>query len=227
MNKELASTKAPLRFLCLHGYAQNGPLFRSRTGALRKALKGVDFDFLDAPHTASASFLGESGGEDAERGAPLGWWNAAESSTRPSLSAMYVGLEESLSLVSGKLQSDGPYDGVLGFSQGATLAVLACLLASPPPPFRVAVLVAGFMPRDESVLQRMSASAAHNGALPIASLHVSGSSDSFVPTSSTEQLSRHFGVAEMFTHSGGHGIPSGAGFRNTVKDFIALHTRAI
>ena len=47
------------------------------------------------------------------------------------------------------LQEHGPFDGLLGFSQGATLSALLCLV--PPtvaPPVRFAVLVSGFMPRD-------------------------------------------------------------------------------
>ena len=50
----------------------------------------------------------------------------------------YIGLAESLEHVQCKLRDDGPYDGVLGFSQGATLAVLLCLLTPPPTPSRMA-----------------------------------------------------------------------------------------
>jgi hypothetical protein len=47
-----------LRVLCLHGYAQNGELFRARTGALRKHLKATcEFTFVDAPHLATAGFV--------------------------------------------------------------------------------------------------------------------------------------------------------------------------
>lgn len=41
-----------LRILCLHGYRQNGTMFREKTGSLRKLLKKqvTDFVFIDAPH---------------------------------------------------------------------------------------------------------------------------------------------------------------------------------
>lgn len=41
-----------LRVLCLHGYRQNGTMFREKTGSLRKLLKKqvADFVFIDAPH---------------------------------------------------------------------------------------------------------------------------------------------------------------------------------
>lgn len=42
----------PLRILCLHGYRQNGSMFREKTGSLRKILKKqvAEFVFIDAPH---------------------------------------------------------------------------------------------------------------------------------------------------------------------------------
>ena len=42
----------PLRILCLHGYRQNGTMFREKTGSLRKLLKKhvAEFVFIDAPH---------------------------------------------------------------------------------------------------------------------------------------------------------------------------------
>jgi hypothetical protein len=41
-----------LRILCLHGYRQNGNMFREKTGSLRKLLKKyvVEFVYIDAPH---------------------------------------------------------------------------------------------------------------------------------------------------------------------------------
>jgi hypothetical protein len=41
-----------LRILCLHGYRQNGNMFREKTGSLRKLLKKhvAEFIYIDAPH---------------------------------------------------------------------------------------------------------------------------------------------------------------------------------
>ncbi len=41
-----------LRVLCLHGYRQNGNMFREKTGAFRKLLKKhvTEFVYIDAPH---------------------------------------------------------------------------------------------------------------------------------------------------------------------------------
>ena len=41
-----------LRILCLHGYRQNGNMFREKTGSFRKLLRKhvAEFVFMDAPH---------------------------------------------------------------------------------------------------------------------------------------------------------------------------------
>lgn len=45
-----------LRILCLHGYRQNGTMFREKTGSFRKLMKKhvADFVFIDAPHLIPA-----------------------------------------------------------------------------------------------------------------------------------------------------------------------------
>ena len=45
-----------LRVLCLHGYRQNGHMFREKTGSLRKLLKKqvTEFVYIDAPHVIPA-----------------------------------------------------------------------------------------------------------------------------------------------------------------------------
>jgi hypothetical protein len=147
-----------LRVLCLHGYAQNGETLRARTGALRKGLKQCEFTFVDAPLPATATFVEETEGGEAK----LAWWNAAADEaegTRPSQSKTYVGWDESQAMLERVLAEQGPFDGILAFSQGA--AVAAVLLAAQRdgqrdgarkgPPVAFAILVSGFIPRDERV----------------------------------------------------------------------------
>ena len=63
-----------LRLLGVHGYMQDGQVFRTKTGSVRKALKQlVDpaWTFPDAPHTAvSLSDEAAYGGGGARRA----WW---------------------------------------------------------------------------------------------------------------------------------------------------------
>lgn len=41
----------------------------------------------------------------------------------------YVGIEESISRVESVIESDGPFDGFLAFSQGAQFLAILCALA--------------------------------------------------------------------------------------------------
>ena len=107
-----------------------------------KALKAVagDFVFVDAPFAATAGFPGDINAD--ERGQSLGWWTFDEATaSRPSLSHECAGVERSLELLDATCEREGPFDGVLGFSQGAALAALLCMRRRTL--FRFAILVAG------------------------------------------------------------------------------------
>lgn len=216
-----------LRVLCLHGYTQSADAFRVRSGALRKGLKGsCDFTFVDAPHVATADFVGDAEGAGSPQ---LAWWNAAADEaqgTRPSQSKTYVGWVESMRYLDSVIQDKGPFDGILAFSQGS--AIGAVLLASlyarghaALPAF--AILVSGFVPRDDQASEVLRT----NSPVPVATLHVCGESDALVSPQLTEALSTCFAAATIFRHEGGHAIPGNSLFRNTVKSFIAPHFAAV
>ncbi len=211
---ETGGAPKKLRLLCLHGYAQNANFFSSRTGAVRKGIKALaDVHYLDAPHAATGAFLGDI---DADaRGAPLGWWNTRDAE-RPALSGAYVGLDESVARVKRCVADDGPFDGVLGFSQGATLAALLCL--SEPGLFGFALLFAGFVPRDAIVRAPFDAAAAAPNATP--TFHCLGASDASVPPDVARSLASCFASPAVFEHAGGHVVPGNAPLRNAVKDFL-------
>jgi hypothetical protein len=202
-----------LRILCLHGYVQSAAVFRERTGSLRKALKAVaEFDFVEAPHDASGAFPESSGARDADADAGAagadaaahgaaapaearGWWSAGENAaaassaagwTRPSVSRCAVGYDASLAALRTTLAERGPYDGVLGFSQGAAMAAL--LLAAEPSCARFAILIAGFIAHDDALAGAMAAAA----PLPHAVLSVSGESDALVEPARVRALAACF-----------------------------------
>ena len=201
-----------LRILCLHGYAQNATFFRKRTGSLRTSTKAIaEYHFLDAPFPATAAFL--AGGSADDRGEMLSWWQW-EDAERAATSTEYLGLETTLERVRSCLAEHGPFDGVLGFSQGATLAALLCL--RPPRAFRFAVLISGFVPRDPAHASYFEAP-----PLPLPSLHVIGEADERVPPPVCRRLASCFEAPTFHVHDGGHATPSDAPFRQLLKQFIA------
>ncbi|XP_023537836.1 esterase FUS5-like [Cucurbita pepo subsp. pepo] len=101
------------RLLCLHGFRTSGEILKKQLGKWpASVLDQLDLQFLDAPFPA----LGNS---DAERffDPPYFEWfqfNADFTEHR--------NLEECLSFIEDYMLNHEPFDGLLGFSQGATLS---------------------------------------------------------------------------------------------------------
>ncbi|NXE30235.1 OVCA2 Esterase, partial [Ardeotis kori] len=206
----------PLRLLALHGYRQSERRFRQRTGALRKALRGrAELVAVSAPHPVPG---GGEEDDDHEDDPPRGWWfsgpgtfEAGEAAAAPA------GLEESLSAVAAALAEHGPFDGLLGFSQGAALAAMVCALRArgdPRFPVAFAILVAGFASR--------SPAHGHFYRDPIAlpTLHVVGDADAVIAASLSRELARRFVEPVVLTHPGGHFVPAAAPQKKAYLEFL-------
>ena len=153
---------------------------------------------------------------------PRGWWFsdvAGRSFSAQQRCVDSLGLEESLAAVRAAAEELGPFDGVLGFSQGAALVAALCALQErdPDPPLRVrfAVLVAGFR----------SACEAHQGfygpPLGVPSLHVFGLDDRVIPDAMSRELLPLFLEPQVMTHPGGHFVPASSAHRQTYQDFLS------
>ncbi|KAE8379812.1 serine hydrolase FSH [Aspergillus bertholletiae] len=128
-----------MRILCLHGKGTSAEIFKSQTTSFRARLTDlpITFDFIDAPYpTTPAS------GIDLFYEPPYyTFWQG------DSLSALQNTRTWLLDLIAKR----GPYDAVLCFSQGCTLAAATLLLhahESPltPPPFKAAIFICGGAP---------------------------------------------------------------------------------
>ena len=112
----------PLNVLCLHGYSQSGPLLSKFTRRVTAHCEPLaKFTYLTAPFPT-------------EQNAPEGrmWWTPTK---LDGGGWDYGGVDETLSLVRDAERAAGaPFDGVLGFSQGAGLASLLIALKTPPVP---------------------------------------------------------------------------------------------
>ena len=121
--------RSKLRILCLHSFRTSGEILREqvRLAGWEETLGDiVEFHVMDAPHPASGpvppdvlAFFPDVPYRE--------WWNATEradpdASGRKTMT--YVGLEGSLERVEREFDERGPFDGVLGFSQGATLTTI-------------------------------------------------------------------------------------------------------
>ncbi|KAI0919075.1 hypothetical protein AcW1_003453 [Taiwanofungus camphoratus] len=226
------------KVLMLHGYAQSATIFTKRMGAVRKACKDIDFVFLDAPHvltpvdlaelnaSSSNSSLEDLGAAEATEEkdpalAPRGWWKVDATRTQTH------GLEDSLALLRDVLAKDH-YDGVFGFSQGASMAaILAALLERPEvhppflidgkpphPPLQFCVAVAGFRPPSPLC----NAILLPSYSTP--TLHVLGKTDVIVVEERAKTLVEVSSNKRLEYHDGGHFVPSKANWRNFFRSYL-------
>lgn len=126
---------AAKKVLVLHGYSQNATILSKRLGALRKEAKDIEYVFINAPHVllpsetfgAPARFDSVSEAQTMEQIqedpdlALRGWWRTNKDRTRA------FGLEESIMSVR-EVMREQRFDGVFGFSQGASFAAILSVL---------------------------------------------------------------------------------------------------
>jgi hypothetical protein len=155
-----------LRILCLHGYHGSGAVLRRQMATWPYELASVaDFFYADAPSLADGDF---------------GWWHAVDSeqdaaSDDPGVGDRhrhYKGWTRTRAAIVSAFEKQGPFDGVLGFSQGAALAALLVGLRAPdgsttaerPIRFDFAIVVSGFASNDRDLARLYERSDAY--ALP-------------------------------------------------------------
>ena len=233
----------PIKLLMLHGYTQSGPLFQSKTGALRKTLAkafpaGITLSYPTAPlrlSPADESFLADTAAAaDGEELDAWAWWRrkaAAPNSTGPAYT--YDGLDVGLAHMAQVLRDEGPFDGVVGFSQGGACAGMLAAVLEPGraeafealrregkgvafpeafagdepvhPPLKFAVSYSGFAPLGEHPYR-----AFYEPKIKTPVLHFLGSLDAVVEEKRSLALAEACEVSEgrIVYHPGGHFLPS-------------------
>ncbi|XP_058976306.1 esterase GA18864-like [Musca domestica] len=204
-----------VRVLCLHGYRQNGESFKSKLGSFRKHVnKYAEFVFIDAPHKAKPM---EEGAEP--QADQLSWWfNKDDGSFKgTNKNGPAFGFQESLKLVEETWKTQGPFQGLLGFSQGACFVGLICGLAkkkltSIKPEF--AIMSSGFL--SGSLVHK----SAYEESVIIPTLHIYGLSDEIIPKEMSQELANHFKNVEVLEHNGGHYFPATSQQKQTYINFF-------
>ncbi|XVF05930.1 hypothetical protein REPUB_Repub06bG0004300 [Reevesia pubescens] len=237
-----------LRILCLHGFRQNASSFKGRSASLAKKLKSIaELVFVDAPH--ELPFIYQSCVEPHGSCAPssgqhapppenckkkYAWlvapdfggkseadWKIANQPFDPlQYQEQTDGFDVSLDYLTKVFFEQGPFDGILGFSQGAAMAALLCAQGDRLKgeiDFRFVILCSGF-------------------ALPLAdfeqqyvnrrpSLHIFGSDpgkDRQITSHTSRYLASRFedGCSVIIEHEFGHIIPTRSPYIDDIKDFL-------
>ncbi len=218
-----------MKILCLHGYHGSALFMRRQLAPLADGLDElVELVCIDAPTSVSGKHA---------------WWRAvavdnAAVPTDPGVgrgTKRYEAWPRTLDAIRAAFRRQGPFDGVLGFSQGAALAALLVGLRSrdgssasgpdataqtassePPLDFDFAVMIGGFASADSDLARLYDERA--NYDLP--SVHMIGRSDAAVPREASLALASRFKDPLILEHEGGHVIPHGPPIRQAFRTFL-------
>ncbi|KAG9138181.1 hypothetical protein Leryth_001409 [Lithospermum erythrorhizon] len=236
-----------LRILCLHGFRQNASSFKGRTGSLAKKLKNLaELVFVDAPHELSfiyqpsqleqnsnippspilqapppskscnkkyAWLVSHSHDKNTETG-----WRIADIPFDPlQYQQQTEGLDVSLAYLEKVVAQSGPFDGVLGFSQGAAMAALLCQdKLKSKIDFRFVILCSGFS---------VNMGECQQGSIIFPSLHIFGNDlgkDRQIERDASRHLASLFegGCSMVIEHELGHIIPTRSPYIDEIKEFL-------
>lgn len=191
---------------------------------------GYKLHFINGPIALSKSELPPSfqslySEDDGNNQPPLrSWW--VVNKKRP---AEHYNLDRAFATIDAFAEKHGPFVGVIGFSQGASLAALLAsrlvTLQSKQPEtakalLKFAILISGFVPNYAPLIDTYFSQPV---ALP--SLHVLGSEDKVVPTARSRDLAAKFDTqrAVVITHPQGHVIPNDDASISSIAAFVAQH----
>jgi len=182
----------------------------------------ADFVFISAPHVIPEMDNLRRSPDQRERA----WWFSQPEQSYNALDETDIstGYEESLELVVHVITNQGPFDGVLGFSQGAALVSLLCQLQQDNPKlfghcsFKFAIFVSGF----KSLVKPHKSH--YGAAIQLPSFHTIGTADQVIPAHSSEELSQHFLSPVNYLHNGGHYIPASIELREQMRTFLSQFT---
>jgi len=207
---DLPNRISPMRVLLLHGFRQNATTIRDALKPLISVLRPYPIEFitLNSPmvYRPGTTPFGDSAVTHPTWTQPAEhlkcWWNASDDGKE------YLGWEASVRFIERAWIEKGAWDGVVAFSQGATLAsLLSSMSQLSCSHARFAVLISGSPSR----------ATAHKDQLQtkikgIKTLNIYGKQDHHLGTPEemkerTLKLSGFFEDAEIFEHGGGHFTP--------------------
>lgn len=222
---------------CRSGFTQTGPFFKEKCRALERQLShslsgNIDFyyptgpcslwNFLDPQYVPS---------KIGNRNELHAWWKALDGVS------VYDELDTSLDHLSAYIHHHGPFDGIVGFSQGAVMAMILTSLceartvpgraeallnqptpiahAAPQAPFKFAIIIAGFKASPPNYPGLFSP------RVVTPSLHIIAELDTMVENRHSFDLAATGCTgAKVVTHVAGHVVPTSTAVLSQVADFV-------
>ena len=208
----MSSEPEKLKILAIHGYRQNAEVFRQKTGSFRKMVqKWAQFFYITAPHKVilveDLSKIGDVTEKDEEESDQYGWWFNRDDYTFRGIrkGGPALGFDVSLKLIEETFQKYGPFDGILGFSQGACFVGLLCDLQQRGLiniNFNFAIMSSGFKSGSLPHLKY------YNEIIDLPVLNIYGETDDIIPKEMSEALGEVFQDPVTVKHPGKHYLPA-------------------
>ncbi|EHK99374.1 putative Uncharacterized hydrolase C22A12.06c [Glarea lozoyensis 74030] len=197
-----------MKFLCLHGYGTNNKVFEMQTAALRYEL-GTHHTFEFVEGTVPAPMDPELQSLFSPSEQAFSYFDTFSTQS----------CQTALQNLTTYIQVEGPFDAILAFSAGATLAA-TYLAQSPNHPFKCAIFLSGVSPIDPIVLKtgvfRSLDPETDGEMIVIPTAHVYGKRDTKFPGSSAILEKLCVGEKKaVLVHEGGHPIPGSANIPTT------------
>lgn len=216
VKKQVKSKLPPQRLLFLHGYRQSASKVKKRTRKM--------FRILDEECNASVYFLNGTHPYKSENDSDSQvavvdkhiinilesqrvWYNAK------CTESTYDGLEESIDYVINHIKTKGPYDGIIGFSQGSLVASI--ILKRQPNLFRYFISISGYKPKDDNYKSLYSI----EYLTDFPSLHIFGKRDTLVDSADSIEFYKCFKNAVLAEHPAGHFAPDQWPFEK-IQEFV-------
>lgn len=186
-----------MKILCLHGFRTSGNFLQKQVSKWDPFIfANFHLEFLNGSFPAG----GKSDIEDIFPPPYFEWFQFNEDFTD------YTNLEECISYLCKHITTNGPYDGLLGFSQGATLAALLLgyqaqgKVLKEHPPMKLFISISGAKFRKESIRE-----VAYKDTINVRSVHFIGAKDYLRLPS--EELTTAFHNPLILRHPQGHTVP--------------------
>jgi len=185
------------KVLCLHGFRTSGSFLKKQISKWHPSIfEKFDMVFPDGTFPAG----GKSDIEGIFPPPYFEWFQFNKEFTE------YTNLDECIAYLCDYMVKNGPFDGLLGFSQGATLAALLigyqaqCKVLNDHPPIQFMVSVSGSKFRDPGICD-----VAYKAPIKAKSVHFIGEKDWLkVPS---EELATAFDDPLIIRHPQGHTVP--------------------
>ncbi|AAS53036.1 AER356Cp [Eremothecium gossypii ATCC 10895] len=214
------SNSADRKILALHGFAQSDAIFCSKTGGLRKELIKLGYEVcypcgpVKLKRSDANSFQAETPPvQDID---VYGWYNAKEQN---------YSIETALESLRDYIIKNGPFVGILGFSQGCALGGYLCtgirdilgLTEEQQPDLEFFIGFSGYRLPPKELYDRFDQ---HPPTIP--SLHIMGELDTVTEESRVQELYDCFPIESrtLLKHAGGHFVPNSKSFVAKVATWI-------